>query len=269
MKNFVARELAMIASIDGGLSKETNPELVILLHAMKEGHQDAHAQVAALARAEHRAPQRGWPMASMVMQLEGWIARAYGAGFNLDVLRALEARFETAYTEAREHANGLARDVFDLLARRAAQRWQVLDHRGARTCMRCLLDRGGTHPPLLRDRPRIYVCSACHDEVRTTFPPDIAAQLDRWPPQVRAARIIQRALSRPSKQRARDEVHTALAGQPPITRHEAVRRVEEPSVITSPVQRSSTTLVVPRADGEYEQQYTEMLFDYRSIRARW
>lgn len=34
MKNFAARELAMIASIDGALAVETNPELVILLHAM-------------------------------------------------------------------------------------------------------------------------------------------------------------------------------------------------------------------------------------------
>lgn len=40
-------------------------------------------------------------------------------------------------------------------------------------------------------------------------------------------------------------------------------------MIASSVERSQATLVVPRADSEREQGYTEMLFDYRTIRARW
>lgn len=206
----------------------------------------------------------------MVMQLEGRIARHYGPELTLDVLRGLEARFETAYAQARDDSSGLRREVCDLLARRAAQRCEVLTHRGERTCMRCLLDRGGLLPPLVREHPRVYVCAACHDEVRGAFPPDILVQLDRWPSQTRDARIIERALSRPSKQKARDEVHTALANQPPIVGNKGVRvRAEELRTIGGPVDRPLTTLVVPTAESGQEEAYTQMLFDYRSIRARW
>lgn len=270
MKNFAARELAIIGSIDGAMVKETKPEQVALLRAMKEAHQEAHAQVAALARAEHRRPQRGWPLASMVMELEGWIARSAGTDFNLDVLRGLEVRFETAYAEARDRADGLRRDVFELLARRCAQRVHVLSHRGPHTCMRCLLDRRGSRSALVREHPHIYICAACHHEVHASFPPDIAMQLDASPATLREAHIIERALSYPSKQRARDEVHTVLAGQPPIV-HDRVHRPrpEEPTLIGGPVEGMRTQLVVPDATSEDEQAYTRKLFDYRSMRSRW
>jgi hypothetical protein len=269
MKNFAARELAIIGSIDGALARESNPELVVLLDAIKEGHQAAYSQVAALARIEHRPMDRPWPIASTVMQLEGWIARSVGAGFHLDVLRNLEHQFERAYFEARDESRGTRRDVLDHLARRASQRMHVLAKRGPRTCMRCLLDRRGPKPALDREHPHIYICAACHGEVRASFSPDLAAQLDSWPARLRDARIIERALGRSSKQRARDEVHTVLAGQAPIVHTEQPSRAETPIERSRPVEGLATKLVIPPTDDADEAAYTARLFDYRSIRARW
>jgi hypothetical protein len=270
MKNFTARELAMIASIDGALVKETNPELVVLLRTLKEGHQDAHGQLTALARLEHRPTAKPWPLASMVMQLEGWLARSWGAQLTLDVLRNLEHKFETAYIEARDLSDGKRFEVLDRLAKRASARLYVLANRSKRTCMRCLLDRPGTETPLLREYPHIYVCSACHGEVRSSFPPDIRSQLDAWPRHVRDARIIERALGRSSKQRAKDEVHTVLAGQLPIVGPKGVKPAKREEQRTGgPVEGRESNLVVTATDSEHEAAYTEWLFDYRSIRARW
>jgi hypothetical protein len=270
MKNFAARELAMIASIDGALAKESNPELVVLLRALKEGHQEAHGQVAALARLEHRPPAKPWPLASMVMQLEGLLARSYSAKASLDALRSLEHSFEVAYTEARDDSEGKRRDVFDHLAKRSSQRVYVLTHRGTHTCMRCLLDRPGPDERLVRERPHIYICAACHTEVRASFPPDIKAQLEAWPARVRESRIIERALGRPSKQKAKDEIHTVLAGQDRIVGPKPAGnapRVEQR--VSGPVERPESNLVITATDAEHESTYTEQLFDYQSMRARW
>lgn len=270
MKNFAARELAMIASIDGALVKESNPELVVLLRSLKEGHQSAHGQLAALARLEERPQQKAWPLASMVMQLEGWLARTVGAELTLDVLRNLEHKFEVAYTEARDASEGKRRDVFDHLAKRAAQRFHVLKNHGKRTCMRCMLDRPGATTALMREDPHIYICAACHGEVRETFPPDIKAQLDTWPAHVRDARIMERALGRSAKQKARDEVHTALAGQPPIVGPKPVpSAAREQQRTGAPIAQPATKLSLPMIDDASEAEYTDWLFDYRSIRARW
>jgi hypothetical protein len=269
VRNFAARELAMIASIDGALARETRPDLVALLRALKEGHQDAHAQVAALARLEDRPPARGWPLASMVMELEGWLARSVGVEITLDVLAGLEHKFEVAYGEARDASDGVRRHVLDELMKRAAQRVQLLKHRGRR-CMRCLLDRPGPAAPLHREHPHIFICRACHAEVRATFPADVLPQLDAWPAHLREARIIERALGRSARQSARDEVHTDLAGQPPIIHARATKGAARPDQRTGgPVGAPDTTLAVPAVAEAREQAYTDWLFDPRAVRSRW
>ena len=203
----------------------------------------------------------------MVMQLEGWLARTHGVELTIDMLRRLEHKFQLAYLEACDESNGMRREVLQRLADRAAQRWHVLKEFSGRVCMRCLLDRKGL-APLVRDYPHIYICGACHEEVRASaFPPDV--DLERWPKRVRDAHIIERALGAAEQQRARDEVHTALAGQLPIP---ATQPAPRPAVLdepAGPMSRTPTTLTITAIDSEHEAAYTAWLFDYRSVRTWW
>ena len=56
MKNFAARELAMLAAIDAALHKETSPEVVVL--CWPQGRASRRAQSHLRARAARRRPPR-------------------------------------------------------------------------------------------------------------------------------------------------------------------------------------------------------------------
>ncbi|HEX5059590.1 MAG TPA: hypothetical protein VFV99_09535 [Kofleriaceae bacterium] len=280
MKNFAARHLAAIASLDGGLAQVKDPEFALLLRQFKSDHQESFAQVMALARLEHRNPPRGWRGANTLMKLEGRLAQLRGTTLTTRVLHFIEDQFTTAYREAEAESEGMRHQVLAALAAKAERRRAVLDAHlapkpatfaslPARTCMRCLLDRPGAHPALTRSNPHTYVCAACHDEVRTEFPEDLARQIESWPLQVRESRIITKALSRTSKQRAHLTVHARLAGQPETPETQAAPMRLPARAAQPPATPSTAPLVVERAPEGLETSYLERLFDYKKLRSDW
>jgi hypothetical protein len=137
-----------------------------------------------------------------------------------------------------------------------------------------MLDRPGHHGSLEKPDPYTYVCSACHDEVLEDTPPDLAPQVERWSPEARRDRTIHRALSRTEKLRAIKEVHPRLAGLANEMPAPAASRVKESPVLSraqrlfSPVAASDIAVPTESA-GPLEVAYTDLLFDFRSVRSSW
>ena len=279
----LARELTIIAGLSAAEDAGSQPPIRTLFTAIKNAHQVAHGQLAALARLEGTSTvARVVPVAAEPMTLPR--------------LLAAEQQFADDYAQARDFAEGLHRDVLARLTDRAEQRvCLLLAHvvkltrdedlaaelplplsryfaaKEHRACLRCLLDRPGTLPAMTRTDPEAFVCAACHDEVMQSLPPDLAAVAKGWPAPVREARVVQRALSHSSKQTARDTVHTVIAGQAP-------RRPKKKDQLSrdyhagpsAPVEPLATTLRSSRDEATPEEQrYDELLFDYRSLRDRW
>jgi hypothetical protein len=282
MKNFAARELFAIASLDGAIAHARDPEFTLLLRTAKSGHQDAYARVMALTRLEGRDPAPVSRGVAVLMKLEGRLAQVSGSAVTLNVMHFLEDHFVAAYHEAESESEGLRRQVLAELARLAERRRAVIaahlaPHpetfvaRPLRTCMRCLLDRPGKHAAIVREDPHTFVCAACHDEVRLEYPLDLAAQIDSWLPRVREDRIVEKALSQTSKHHARTSVHAKLAGQPDATPTKStpmpVELIERnPRVGPRPI--AAITTMADVGDG-LENDYTLALFDFRSLRADW
>ena len=97
--------------------------------------------------------------------------------------------------------------------------------------------------------------------------------VDRWPQHVQHARVLQHALSRPSKLNA---VHTVLHPLSGLPAEKPVRAEEQavllvPSPYPPPMPSVDDARVVlavgPRTDGE--AAYVAELFDYRSPRTFW
>jgi hypothetical protein len=137
--------------------------------------------------------------------------------------------------------------------------------------MRCLLDRPGERGALARRDPHTYVCRACHDETVAALPPDLAGVFARWPVAQREARVIARALSHSSKQKARDQVHAVLAGQAPRVRKRGTEPVELPAAPPLPAAADPGAQVPSSEDAmsPSERAYDRELFDYRSARRHW
>ena len=140
--------------------------------------------------------------------------------------------------------------------------------------MRCHLDRPGHSGPLERrdPHPYTYVCAACHDEVRGEFPSDLALQMDRWPPEVQEATVLQHAIGRVSKLNAIGRVLHPLAGlEPELPIPAAERAVVVPAMTPTPrpaAGERTGAMEIDTADG-LEGDYVRELFAVRQVWRNW
>jgi hypothetical protein len=146
----------------------------------------------------------------------------------------------------------------------------------ARVCMRCLLDRPGRSAPLERGEPRPhqYICAACHDDVFDDFPDDLREQASTWPRELREDRIIHRALSRPARVQALHEVLHPLSGMAAeIPQRAAERAVDVPAADATPGPTpgaaTADTRIQPPTGPTAEDQYVQIVFDPKSVKAYW
>ena len=143
-----------------------------------------------------------------------------------------------------------------------------------RACMRCHLDRPGRSGALERSDPHpyTYLCAACHDEVLAEFPPDLASQVDRWPRQVREAKVLQQGLGRVSRLHAVGRILHPLAGlEPELPSPAAERAVIVPAMAPTPgpaAAERSGALTIDRSEG-LEGEYTDRLFAARQVWKHW
>jgi hypothetical protein len=295
----IAREIAAIAAIDAAIAREKQPDYVVMYHAAKTGKQANVEQMATLVRRRGRTPPERGGFRKYVLTSRSAIAERFvGTTAALQAMRMDELSLLRRYTEFLEQVEGLARDALrkalartlvhcHLLTAHIAKRTgsdrevdslpQPLDRYFAgsavKACMRCHLDRPGAWPALERrdPHPYTYICAGCHADVRTEFPPDFASQIDRWPQHVQHARVLQRAMGRPSLLNA---IHTVLYPLSGLPAERPVRAAEKARV--SPVEPAPMRLVddtrtvlavEPRTEGE--AAYVAELFDYRSARAFW
>ena len=94
-----------------------------------------------------------------------------------------------------------------------------------------------------------------------------------WPDEVRRNRVVERALSRPERLRALKEPIALLSGlepEIPLRREKLVADEEEVGELVPPAERALPVLGLPR-DGASESElvYTDLLFDFSSVRRNW
>jgi hypothetical protein len=132
----------------------------------------------------------------------------------------------------------------------------------------------GRSGPLERadPHPYTYVCAACHDEVVGEFPPDRALQMDRWPREVREARVMQHAIGRVSKLNAIGRALHPLAGlEPELPTPAAERAVIVPAMTPTPrpaAGERTGAIEIETADG-LEGEYVRQLFSVLPVRRNW
>jgi hypothetical protein len=101
--------------------------------------------------------------------------------------------------------------------------------------------------------------------------------MPRWTEQARHDRVIHKALSRPLKVKAVKEVQTVLAGLPveppskvPATSKAAPAIPPAAGLAGGSAMQPASELSVPRDGASVEEtSYTDLLFDYRSVRSSW
>ena len=296
----ITREIAAIAALDAAIAAEERPDYVVMFQATKTGKQANVEQMATLIRrAGGIPPERGGLRRHLLKSQSAVVERVAGTTATLLAMRADEAGLLRRYTHAMEHADALGKASLRKALTRALVHGHLLTaHIAKRTgsdreaaclpqplqsyfagpvakaCMRCHLDRPGTRPALERSDPApyTYICAGCHVDVRGEFSPDLAAQIDRWPPHVQHARVLQHAIGRPSVLNAIHSVLHPLSGLTAEipSRPEAkavVMPALEPPPAPAPHERRGVLSTEPRSAGEAE--YVAELFDFWSVRTSW
>jgi len=236
-------------------------------------------------------------LAEPVLKLQTFALQKASTTAMLQAMRKVEELMLARYREAVEQLEGFEREAMTTVRNRTLKQWMVLvahvaqrkdadsDHASllplplssyfatekVKVCMRCMLDRPGALEPLEKQRPYTYVCAACHDEVAAAFPADLRDSLARAPEALRHDRIIEKALSRPQKLRAQKEVHSILAGlraEAPAPEKRAESPAAEVRHATAAHPESDISMERTGATEE-ELAYTDLLFDFRSVRRNW
>jgi hypothetical protein len=295
----IAREIAGIAAIDAAIARERRPDYVVLLRAAKSGKQANVEQMATAIRiAGGVSTERGGVRKPLLRMQSAVARRAGGTTAALQAMRLAEHELLAAYRETIDHVEGHAERALHKALGRTLVHWHLLtahlaqrtgDRREARrlplpldryfagtvakACMRCHLDRPGALPALERrdPHPYTYLCAACHQDVRRELPPDLAAQMERWPRSVREARILEHGLGRPSVLHAIHAVLRPLAGLAPDRPLPAADRKHPATPLPPPAPapgEGEADLVVDPATAA-EAEYVAAIFDYRSPRASW
>lgn len=293
LQPLITQELATIGAIDAATPRESQPGYVMLLHAAKQSKQANVEQLVSIFRFTGAQPvESGGPMEA-VAKLQSTVARRIGTTPMLRAMRLAEAAIVAAYGEVFARTNGMIQRGIDKCRHRAIQRMTVLTahiairskrpeveerialampleqyfaHGEDRVCFRCLFDRPGRRRPLERTDPHpyTYLCAACHQEVRGDFPPDLGQPED--------TRVIEKALGRPSKLVAESLVLPKMSGlapdmpPPPLPYKDAQ---DASPKRRAPAQPRPRVELGGLADSRLEQQYTDALFDFDTVRANW
>jgi hypothetical protein len=240
LARLITREIAGIAAIDTAISHETAPDYVVMFHDAKMGKQANVEQMATLVRMKGGTPDERGGVRKALTTAQAAISSRVSTTATIRAMRRAEIELVTLYSEALGLADGLVatRALRKALGRAMVHAHLLTAHLAKRTgrkdeadllfaalddcfvdahpraCMRCHLDRPGISGSLERrdPHPYTYICAACHDEVLGEFPPDLAVQADRWPRDVRDAKVMQHAVSHISKLNAVGRVLLPLAG---------------------------------------------------------
>lgn len=295
----VRMEIASIGAIMAASPREHDPGYVMLFHETKTGKQANVEQMNTLLRLTRTKQVESGGLAEPMLRLQTLALQKTNTTAMLQAMRMVEEMLVARYRNAVEQLAGFERSAMTTVRDRAVKHWMILiAHVGQRkdadsahtdllplplssyfatdedkVCMRCLLDRPGESKALEKASPYTYICSACHDEVAASFPPDLQQGLDRAPVALRQDRIIEKALSRPMKLRAQREVHSVLAGLPVNLPVPAAKKLGESPVATvrhaTASQRASDISVEREGATAEELAYTDLLFDFRSVRGSW
>jgi hypothetical protein len=295
----ITREVAGIAALDAAVARVSAPDYVVMFQAAKSMKQANVEQMVTLIRMEGGTPDESGGFRRLVMTTQATVAATVSTTIALRAMQSAEIELVTLYTSAVGQSDGLARTALRKALSRAMVRAHLLtahlaqrtgnaadarllpgplaDYfvgREPRACMRCHLDRPGTLPALERRDPHpfTYICAGCHEDVLKEFPSDLAEQVERWPREVREARVIQHAAGRVSKLNAVNRVLHPLAGlASEIPAPPAERALTGPSLatISGPAESQTRgTVTVHRPDGA-EGEYVERLFSATGVWDSW
>jgi hypothetical protein len=298
----IRTEIASIGAIEAATKQQEEPAYVFLYQAAKTGKQANVDQMATLLRMNGLRPSEKGGVLETVARLQTSLAQKVSTTATLKAMRLVEERLVADYralvgaTDEQSLEGRALRTVME----RAVKHWHVLTAHiakrerdddeasrlpfplsdyfvgdGPRACMRCHFDRAGEEPAVEKTDPHPYtfVCSACLDEVFEDLPPDLERQAGRWPDEVRRDRLVERAIGRPEKLRAMKEVVAVLSGLTPQLPTPAARSRTTPIAprgVAPPVARATPILTLPREGAsEGELAYTDLLFDFASVRRSW
>lgn len=296
----IARQLVGINALDAAIPRQTAPDYGYLYVELRSEKLASLAQLIALLRM-HGLPARSDPRAlEMVIKAQTWISQAVSTSMTIRALRTAEAELVNTCARALNGAKGpafaairkvlgraivgttllsahlakMSRDPEDAAVLPRALSSYFAGER-ARVCMRCLLDRPGREPAIERRHPHpfTYICAACHEEVFAEFPVDLLPQLHQAERKAREARVIHKALGRPSRLTAVRQVLHPLSGieaEHSVAASEKALDLPAGFGATGPAERPSARRLAPvPAASDLEAGYVERLLDFRSVRRHW
>jgi hypothetical protein len=297
----IYRELAAIRALDNVMDSEDDPGYVMLYRATKLGKQASVEQMSSLIRANGAQPTQSATLLGAALKVQTTLTKWIGTTPTLRAMRLVQLELVAAYERAFEQfEENLARKCIEKCWHRAVKHLTVVSahiekrsagevptgmlpmplehyfaHEEARACLRCHLDRAGNLGALERTDPPYpyqYLCAACHDEVMTDFPEDLAAKIAALPEFHRESLVLEKALSRPSTLKAEQEVLAKMAGLPPDMPVPPVARkiasFAKLDVTTDPPPQVSLEIHADAGSLD-ERLYIELLFDLRSVRRNW
>jgi len=299
LEPLVTREMSGIAAIDAAIAHESAPDYVVMFQDAKNGKQANVEQMVTLIRMAGGTPDERGGLRKTFAKTQASIAARVSTTKTLQTMRAAEIELITLYADSVATAEGLAkRALRKALGRALVQSHLLTAHIAKRTnsaaeahllpvplgdcfagadpraCMRCHLDRPGRSGPLERTDPHpyTYLCAACHDEVVGEWPPDLASQVDRWPQQVREAKVLQHGLGRVSRLNVMGRILLPLAGlEPELPTPAAERAVIIPAMTPSPGPEPTErggALTIVKGEG-LEGEYIDELFSVRRVWRQW
>jgi hypothetical protein len=299
LEPLIAREISGITAIDTAVAHGPSPDYVVMFQSARSGKQANVEQLATLVRMHGGSPDESGGLRKALTRTQAAISSRLSITMALRTMRLAEIELVTLYSAALGRSDGLFKRALTKALSRALVHTHLLTAHlakrsggrtdadllpapldayfagpEARACMRCHLDRPGIAGPLeWRDpHPYTYICAACHDEVPGEFPPDLAAQMDRWPRQVQEAKVIQHAIGRVSKLNAMGRVLHPLAGiepelPPPAAARAFILPVMAPTPGPAPGERRGE-VDIAMAEGP-EGDYIRMLFSPERVWHNW
>jgi len=299
LEPLINREVSGIAAIDTAIVHTSAPDYVVMFQDAKNGKQANVEQMATLVRIHGDSPDESGGMRKTLTRTQAAISSRLSTTMTLRAMRLSEIELVRLYSDALNESEGLVqRALLKVLGRAMVHAHLLTAHLAKRTgsntdanllpaslddyfvgaepraCMRCHLDRRGAAGALerLEPHPYTYICAACHDEVLGEFPPDLAVQFDRWPREVREAKVMQHAIGRVSKLNAIGRVLYPLAGlEPDLPTPAAERAVIVPAMTPTPgpapgERRGIVEIDTPEAS---EGDYVRELFAPQQIWRNW
>ena len=299
LEPLITREISGIAAIDTAIAHTPAPDYVVMFRDARNGKQANVEQMVTLVRMHGDSADETGGIRKTLSKTQAAISSRLSATMTLRAMRSSEIELVRLYSERLGQSDGLVRRaLMKALGRAMVHAHLLTAHLAKRTgskadvdllpaplddyfvgaepraCMRCHLDRPGAAGALERrdPHPYTYICAACHDEVLGEFTPDLAVQIDRWPREVREAKVMQHALGHVSKLNAIGRVLFPLAGlEPDLPTPAAERALIVPAMTPTPGRAPGerrVTVHVETAEGP-EHDYVRELFSPRQVWRNW